>query len=108
MGSHVDTDHGKLSRILEELRLKSEVLSDLGKNRVTNDRVLEQWGHDGIRVQMLPDDKQGVLRISIGGHPDINPSEYCHFRGDQSKCIALLERCLAAMKSHQAENTGFG
>lgn len=100
MGSHQDVDHGQESRVIEQLRMKAEVPSDLGKNRVTNDRVIEQWHHDKIRVQMLPDDPHGVLRVSIGGHLTIRPSEYCHFRGDQGKCIALLERCLAAMKSH--------
>ena len=99
MGSHQDVDHQEKSRVLDELRLKSELLSELGKNRVTADRVLEEWEHDSIRVQMLPDDPQGVLRISIGGHPDFERSEYCNFRGDQARCIRLLERCLAAMKA---------
>ena len=85
---------------MDELRRKAEVLSDLGKNRITNDRVIEQWEWDRIRVQMLPNDPQDVLRISIGGHPDINPSEYCNFRGDQAACIRLMERCLEAMKAH--------
>ena len=100
MGSHQDIDHDFKKKILDELKAKSEVLSDLGKNRVTNDRVVEEWVHARMRVQMLPDDQQGVLRISIGGHPDLHPSDYCNFRGDQGKCIALLETALAAMKSH--------
>lgn len=100
MGSHQDLDHDERSRVIDELRCKAEVLSDLGRNRVTNDKVLEQWNHDGIRVQMLPEDRNGVLRISIGGHPGIERSEYCNFRGDQQQCIRLLERCLQAMKSH--------
>lgn len=99
MGSHADVDHGEKSRILDELRLKAELMSELGKNRVTNDKVQKEWVHDDIRVQLLPDDPQGVLRISIGGHPDFDRSEYCTFRGDQSKCIALLERCLSAIKA---------
>jgi hypothetical protein len=100
MGTHFDSDHGKKRDVLQELRLKSELLTELGKNRVTNDRVLEEWQHCGVRVQMLPDDEQGVLRISIGGHPDHKPSEYCNFRGDQGRCISLLQRCLAAMQAH--------
>ena len=100
MGSHRDIDHGEESRILEALRLKAELMSEIGKNRVTYDKVLEEWKCDGIRVQMLPDDPQELLRISIGGHPTIKPSEYCNFRGDQSRCIRLLERCLKAMKAH--------
>ena len=98
MGSHRDSDHGK-ARVLQELKLKAELLSDLGKNRVANERVLEEWIFDEIRVQMLPDDEHGVIRISIGGHADLHPSEYCNFRGDQGRCIALLTRCLEAMKA---------
>lgn len=101
MGSHMDRDHGGESTadILRHLRAKAEVLGDLGKNRVANGKVIRQWDAGGIRVQELPEDEQGVIRISIGGHPEITPSEYCNFRGDQSKAIDLLERCLAAMKS---------
>lgn len=100
MATHSDADHGKKSRILEELRLKAELMTEVGQNRMTHDKVIEEWTHDGLRVQMLPDDPQGVLRISAGGHDEIKPSEYCNFRGDQGKCIALLEKCLAAMKAH--------
>jgi hypothetical protein len=100
MGSHSDRDHSEDSRILKELQLKAELMSDLSRNRVTNDRVQEEWHHDGIRIQMLPDDPHGMLRVSIGGHPTIERSEYCNFRGDQGKAIALLERCLSGMKAH--------
>lgn len=97
MGSHRDTDH---AAILEDLRRRAEIMKDLGKNRIANEKVVEEWTHDAIRVQMLPNDPNGVLRISIGGHDDLKPSEYCNFRGDQGRCIRLLERCLAAMKAH--------
>lgn len=100
MGSHMDRDHREedQSTVLERLRLKAELMTELNKNTVTRDRVVEEWKYDGIRVQMLPDDPDGVLRISIGGHPEFEHSEYCNFRGDQGRCIALLERCLAAMR----------
>ena len=103
MGSHGDMDHGedaRRSEVIKELTLKAELMTELGKNRITADRPLEAWQHEGISVQMLADDPQGVLRISIGGHPEFENSEYCNFRGDQGRCISLLERCLAAMKSH--------
>ena len=100
MGSHSDVDHGEKSRILQELKLKAELMEEIGKNRVTQDRVVEEWTKYGVRVQMLPDDPHGVLRISIGGHPEFSKSEYCNFRGDQGRCIALLEKCLKVMKSH--------
>lgn len=99
MGSHQDMDHGERRRIIEELRLKSELMTELGANRTTADGdVLEESEVDGLRVQKKPDDERGVLRISIGGHPAIERSSYCNFRGDRRACIELLERALYAMK----------
>ena len=100
MGSHRDVDHNLRKHVMDSLSLKAELLSDLGKNRIANEKVLDEWTHDGIRCQLLPDDEYGVLRLSIGGHPEIMPSDYCNFRGDKGRCIALLEKVLAAMKSH--------
>ena len=100
MGSHGDIDHKLRKKVVDSLALKAELLSDLGKNRIANEEVLDEWKYGGIRCQLLPDDEHGVLRISIGGHPEFKPSDYCNFRGDQGRCIALLEKVLAAMKSH--------
>jgi len=96
MGSHQDTDH--TAEILKELKYKAEVMTSLQKNRIAAEKPIRAWSHDKIRVEHLPDDEHGVLRISIGGHPDFTRSEYCNFRGDQSRCIKLLERCLKALK----------
>ena len=101
MGSHYDKDHKAIRQsFIDELKLRSEIMTDLGKNRLQNEKVQEQWFHDEIQVQRLPDDRQGILRISIGGGDDLPiRGDYCNFRGDQSKCITLLERVLNAMKS---------
>ena len=101
MGSHLDQDHSgnaERSKILDELRIRSELMSELGKNSHQTANVVRKWNHDKIEVSEKEPDQNGVLRISIGGHPDMTRSEYCNFRGDQSKCIALLERCIKAMK----------
>ena len=101
MGSHRQDDHQLRQEFLKEMSLRAEIMTDLGKNRMTTEgKCLEKWTHDGIRVERLPDDMSGVLRISIGGGEDTPvPGDYCSFRGDQSKCIRLLEAALAAMKS---------
>lgn len=100
MGSHLDNDHGKKADFLKELRLRAEIMSDLAKNDLQEGNVIAEWEHDGIRCQELPADRQGILRISIGGGSDLPVvGDYCNFRGDHSKCIALLERVLTAMKS---------
>ena len=55
-------------------------------------------GDFGIRK--LPDDTQGILRISIGGGPHLPVSaNYCSYRGDKGMCIDLLEQALTALKS---------
>jgi len=75
-------------------------MSDLGKNELQKGRPLRQWKHDGVTVQQRDEDMNGVLRISIGGGPHLPVhGDYCNFRGDQGKCIALLKRALAAMQA---------
>ncbi len=99
MPSHRDQDHQLRREFLKELELRAEIMTDLAKNDLQQGQVLQQWKHDGVTVQNLPDDRQHILRISIGGgdHLPIH-GDYCNFRGDQSKCIQLLTRCLEAMK----------
>jgi hypothetical protein len=101
MGSHRTEDHEARKEFLQEMRLRAEIMSDLGKNRMTTEgKVIRKWKEGGITVAELPADMSGVLRISIGGGPDTPvPGDYCNFRGDQGKCIALLERAIKAMQA---------
>lgn len=58
---------------------------------------------DGVLVACthLPDDEQGILRLSIGGGEYLPiPGAYCNIRGDVRQCIALLEKAIAALKRH--------
>ena len=60
-----------------------------------------EWICDRVKVTHLPDDPQGILRISLGyaaGGPDDEPDTYCVFRGDQAACIDLLQRAVDAME----------
>ena len=99
MGSHRDSDHDELRvKLLDELRIRAEVMTELGKNTEATRAVLEQWNYDDIEISRKEDDRNGVLRISIGGRPNVARSEYCNFRGDHNQCIALLERVLQGMK----------
>jgi len=111
MGSHADYDHlSDESRVqweaqrkdfLRELKIRAEVMESLSKNTLQNEPVLLDWKHDGIRCQLLPDDRQKILRISIGGGDDLPiKGDYCNIRGDIGKCIALLERAITALKKH--------
>lgn len=103
MATHFDNDHRDAARqdFLKELELRAELMSDLAKNDLQDGNVLADWKHDGMRCQLLPDDRQGILRISIGGGDDLPVmADYCNIRGDIGKCIRLLERAVAALKKH--------
>lgn len=53
---------------------------------------------NGVHVRLMPDDPQQILRISIGGGDHLPVTmNYCTVRGDIGKCIALLEKTLAAL-----------
>ena len=97
MATHLDDDHRR--KILDELKVRADLMTELGKNSHQTANVIRKWKHNHIEVSEKEPDPQGVLRISIGGRPDIRNSEYCSFRGDQSKCIDLLERALKSLKA---------
>lgn len=100
MASHQDTDHGQFNETLKDLQRRAEIMKDLGKNTIQQGKPIRRWRHESIVVEELDEDMNGVLRVSIGGGEDFPPgADYCRFRGDQSKCIRLLERALKAMKS---------
>jgi hypothetical protein len=106
MASHQDSDHlrkdspERRAEFLKMLQIRGEVMEELGKNRMAQDRPIRKWSHNGVTVQEQEAESTGVLRISIGGGPDTPVlGDYCTFRGDQSKCIALLEKVLVAMKA---------
>lgn len=102
MGSHQDTDHGlaqRRSEFLKDLQRRAEIMTDLGKNELQQRKPIRRWRHDGVTVEELDEDMNAVLRISIGGGDHLPvPGDYCRFRGDQSRCIHLLEKALEAMK----------
>ncbi len=101
MGSHRDEDHGRRTEFLKELTMRAELMSDLAQNDLQDGRVLLDWRHDGMRLQLLPDDRQGILRVSIGGGDDLPVNgDYCNIRGDIGRCIQLLERALEGLKNH--------
>ncbi len=60
---------------------------------------LAEWKHKGVGVRHMPDDEQGILRISIGGGDTPVPLNYCVFRGSVGPCIDLLEKAIAALKA---------
>ena len=54
---------------------------------------------NGVHVRLMPDDPQGILRISIGGGDKLPVTmNYCTVRGDIWQCIELLEKAVAALR----------
>jgi len=50
-----------------------------------------------IRITKQPDDPHGILRISLGGIPEIG--YYCVYRGTKEQVIDCLGKALIAMKA---------
>lgn len=62
--------------------------------------VLQRWELDGMQCVVRPNDPQGILRISIGGGPELpGGMGYCTIRGDKQQCIELLTRALQALQA---------
>jgi hypothetical protein len=98
--THDDDDaKTEFMKILEARALESR---QRGWSRITTgypgEEPLRQWGHAGIDVRKMPDDPQGILRISVGGGVEGMDIDYCTYRGDRMECIALLHRALRALE----------
>jgi len=105
MGSHSDLDHRR-DDFVKELRLRAEIMSDLSMNREQSEKPLAEWKHGTMRCQVRPNDRQGIVRISIGGGDELPVSvEYCNVRGDMAECVKLLARALAALQARPAIST---
>ena len=85
--------------------LLEQTLEDLEDEGVevlvaSNGEELVCWQAHDVDVAKLPDDEQGIIRISIGGG-DATPVQlnYCRFRGDHGACVDLLRKVLRAMEA---------
>ena len=123
MASHSDDDHGlrkQLRRVLEDfpdeetalstvsrLRQRGEEMTLRRENEITagkvGEEVLYDGMHKGVLVRRLPDDPDGVLRISVG---EYGGQAYLVFRGNMQSVDALLSRALKALRKAAAEDRG--
>lgn len=107
MQSHLDDDFRR-DMFMGRLAERAEEIRSQGRSQITGGREGEepitQWKRRGIHVAQLPDDEQGILRISIGGGSD-TPVElnYLTFRGKHSKCVDLLRKALVALQEGPEE-----
>jgi len=104
MQTHYDRNHERSMReFWERLKERADEAVDKRLSEITTGKPGEQplasWRSHGVECVNLPDDEQGILRISIGGgHPHVELN-YCNFRGDVGKCIDLLERAITALRA---------
>lgn len=65
------------------------------------ERAEASWMACGIHVTKLPDDEQGILRVSVGGGVAGFDADYCVFRGDQRRCVGLVRAALNALEARR-------
>jgi len=104
MQTHEDNSHrsGEFLRLLKE---RAKKIADARASVITaggdDEQEISRWDSHGVQCRHLPDDEQGILRISIGGGKTPLPLNYCVIRGSISECIQLVEEALKALRECQ-------
>lgn len=103
MQTHRDEQHrANLEKAFMD-RLKKRAEQDKGRSQITagtdTEEPLAWWVHGEVHVKHMPDDEQGILRISIGGGHTPVPLNYCVIRGGVGQCIELLEKAIKALRA---------
>lgn len=102
MHTHEDSSHE--NSFIKQLRERAKKAQDASASIIAagsrNERPGATWrASNGMHCQIMPDDPQGILRVSVGGGPGLPVEvDYTTIRGDVGKCIALLEKAIAALK----------
>ena len=106
MQSHRDDEHrpSEIQKFLSRLKERADETVKQAASQITagksGEKPIAEWEASGVHVKQLPDDEQGILRISTGGinHPTGGDFAYCVFRGRKEECIDLLRKALKALK----------
>jgi len=104
MQTHRDSDTA--NEFLQRLSKRADRMLAAGESEITSGKPGEEplavWRHGDIQVTHMPDDPDGVLRLSIGGGDDTPVKcNYLVFRGDVGKCESLLRKALAAITKYK-------
>ena len=103
MNTHYDDQHrdsyfmDRLTNRAAESMLKGQSQITAGKQ---GEEPIATWkATNGIHAKWMPEDEQGILRISVGGGDNLPvPMNYLTIRGGVGECIALLEKAIAALR----------
>lgn len=110
MQTHPDYDAERITPFLDRLKIRADDAMAKGNSQITTgepgEKPIDEWKHGKIHVTKMPEDEQGILRMSVGGGTeglvrklDIN---YCVFRGDRTQCAYMLEQAAKALREgHQ-------
>lgn len=102
MQSHNDGDGKIRSEFMKRLQERANAAVSKGQSQIAGGRpgeaVLEEWQTYGVHVRHLPNDEQGILRISVGGGDTPVPLNYLVFRGSHVQCVDLLRKALRALE----------
>ena len=100
--SHENGSHEKAEFMAELKRRSDEMRASRSSTIAAGDKgeaSLAEWKSNEMQVVHMPDDPQGIARVSIGGgHSTPINLDYCTIRGGVGECIMLLERAIAALK----------
>jgi len=103
METHDDFD-AKRSAFMKHLQARAEQMKEKGMSQIASgakeERPLSEWKSGRFGVRHMPDDSQGILRISIGGGNTPLPVDYITFRGEKNECIHLLRQALAVLEGY--------
>ena len=102
MQTHEDIQH--TNDFMQRLRDRAAKAQDDKTSQITTGKPGEQelgsWkASNGLHVKHMPDDEQGILRISVGGGDKLPVTmNYLTIRGRVGDCIALLEKAIVALR----------
>ena len=102
MQTHDDDQHIQ-REFMDRLRGRADKMVADKASQITTgkdgEEELATWKSHGVFCRHMPDDEQGILRISVGGGNGM-PVElnYCTIRGSVGNCIDLLKQTIKALE----------
>ena len=100
MQTHGDAEHNFITRLRERAANANAAAASVITAGEKDEQELGSWkASNGVHCRHLPDDPQGILRLSVGGGEHLPVTmNYVVVRGKIGQCIELLEKALVALR----------
>jgi len=100
MQTHEDSQHKFIAELRERAAKANTAAASVIAAGEKDEQELGSWkASNGVHCRHLPDDPQGILRLSIGGGEHLPVTmNYVVVRGRVGQCIELLEKALVALR----------